>query len=492
MMMESKMAPLCTACRLPLLRILLLLLLLSFFVKNVSPLLTYDRQTLLKIRDSLVKPSIHGFSGQSKTLPPLLASIPHYLLRLPAPLPRKSRHRRRGKRSGVLVTLRAYLSRSSDYHPCSSAELPWEFNDYVVRHSSESRWLRSAVPDTGYPQLSQRRVRICKRGSVRENLRLVPCRPQQTDHIIIRAALVNTRSLTNKTFILNDFFSTHFLDFLLLTETWTKPGDNSVFTELLPPRCSFFSSPRASGRGGGVATVFKDNFKCKLLHFSNYSSFEMQLFTIELARPVLCAVIYCPPKYNKDFIQDFSEFLADVVPKYEHILVCGDFNIHVCCPSDQFANDFRRLLTSFDLIQSVDGPTHNAGHTLDLILSHGLSVSLVEISETVLSDHLPIIFNFLAPPPLSKPPVPASCRRIITSFTVEEFTAAFIDSQFFTQECAVPECPDTLLSSFYKTCSGILDTIAPFKHRSTKPRTDPWLNDTTRALRQRCRQAERR
>lgn len=43
------MAPLCRAGRLPLLTVLLLLLLISLFVKNLSPLLVYDRQTLLNM-----------------------------------------------------------------------------------------------------------------------------------------------------------------------------------------------------------------------------------------------------------------------------------------------------------------------------------------------------------------------------------------------------------------------------------------------------------
>lgn len=185
----------------------------------------------------------------------------------------------------------------------------------------------------------------------------------QPDLTPLRIAVLNTWSLTSKTFILNYFFSAHVLDFPLLTEMWIKPGDNSAFTELLPPRCSFLSSPRASGRGGGVTSVFKDRFKCKLSHVNNYPCFEVQLFTLELACPVLFAVVYCPPKYNKDFIQEFSEFLAEVVPKYEQLLICGDFNIHVCCPSDPLATDFKCLLASFDLAQSVDGFTHNAGHT---------------------------------------------------------------------------------------------------------------------------------
>lgn len=83
-------------------------------------------------------------------------------------------------------------------------------------------------------------------------------------------------------------------------------------------------------------------------------------------------------------------------------------------------------------------------------------------------------------------------RRVITSSTAEEFAAAFMDSHFSVPEGFVfPESPDSHLSSFYATCSEILDTIAPFKRRSTKPRVDAWLNDSTRALRQRCRQAER-
>ena len=61
-----------------------------------------------------------------------------------------------------------------------------------------------------------------------------------------RAALLNVRSLKNKTFIVNDLISTHDLDFFLLTETWQKPADNSAFSELLPPGYSFFSTPQES------------------------------------------------------------------------------------------------------------------------------------------------------------------------------------------------------------------------------------------------------
>lgn len=52
-------------------------------------------------------------------------------------------------------------------------------------------------------------------------------------------ALVNARSLVNKTFILHDFFSSNALDFLFVTETWLTVGDLSPFSDLDPSK-SFY------------------------------------------------------------------------------------------------------------------------------------------------------------------------------------------------------------------------------------------------------------
>lgn len=93
-----------------------------------------------------------------------------------------------------------------------------------------------------------------------------------------------------------------------------------------------------SGQGGGIATVFKSDFNCKQLSPSSYfTSFELSLFELGHPLTVLCAVVYRPPKYNRDFLTDFSVFLADAVPKYDQILIVGDFNIHVCCPENPLA-----------------------------------------------------------------------------------------------------------------------------------------------------------
>lgn len=122
---------------------------------------------------------------------------------------------------------------------------------------------------------------------------------------------MNARSVSNKTFILKDFFPTQNLDFLFIIETWLNNGDSAPFSELFPPGCAYFKTPRSSGRGGGLAIVFSDFYHCKPLPSFLTVSFEVCMFEIGQDSPTLCAVIYHPPKYNKDFISDFSNFLAE-------------------------------------------------------------------------------------------------------------------------------------------------------------------------------------
>lgn len=81
---------------------------------------------------------------------------------------------------------------------------------------------------------------------------------------------------------------------------------------------------------------------------------------------------------------------------YDRVLMLGDFNIHVCCPSmSGFTADFINLFESFNLVQSVNNPTHNKGHTLDLVLSFGVSPNNMELLDFNVSDHKTVIFHTL-------------------------------------------------------------------------------------------------
>ena len=85
--------------------------------------------------------------------------------------------------------------------------------------------------------------------------------------------------------------------------------------------------------------------------------------------------VYRPPSPNLDnvFFTEFSSLLQNLVTSSYELIITGDFNFHVNnsnCPS---ANSFLSLIDTVDLTQLVSFPTHTAGNTLDLLITHSFS-----------------------------------------------------------------------------------------------------------------------
>jgi len=85
--------------------------------------------------------------------------------------------------------------------------------------------------------------------------------------------------------------------------------------------------------------------------------------------------------------------------------IAGDFNIHIHNAETNVAKEIINVLNTFDLTQHVHGPTHNRGHTLDLLNSKGLNISrlfiylfMLVIMDVELFDHFCIFFDILISP----------------------------------------------------------------------------------------------
>lgn len=142
-----------------------------------------------------------------------------------------------------------------------------------------------------------------------------------------KAALVSSRSVFNKTFVLNYFFIRCDLVFLFLTETWIGAGESSAFGELCPTNCSCLSTPRSVGKGGGVAVVFKNCFKVRKLSFGSFSSLQIQCTIIKSATtPLICVlVIYFLKRIRSNFITKFVEFLSHCDHYIDCVLILGEY-----------------------------------------------------------------------------------------------------------------------------------------------------------------------
>jgi endonuclease/exonuclease/phosphatase (EEP) superfamily protein YafD len=108
------------------------------------------------------------------------------------------------------------------------------------------------------------------------------------------------------------------------------------------------------------------------------------------------AVVYRPPGPYSLFVDEFSDFAADLATYTYNILLIGDFNIHVNNPSDALARAFLPITDTLGFKQLVQHPTHIGGNTLDLVLPRGVDISQLVVSTytSALSDHFAHFAHF--------------------------------------------------------------------------------------------------
>ncbi|XP_051512965.1 uncharacterized protein LOC127417184 [Myxocyprinus asiaticus] len=185
-------------------------------------------------------------------------------------------------------------------------------------------------------------------------------------------ALLNCHSLTDKASILNELITDIKLDMLLLTETWQIPNDFLQLNLLTPHGYKYLSKPRPHGKGGGQAVVCQDGMRAVLTEFHNVTSLEYLALKIVGETPLIVLLIYRPPKYQPHFFSELSEILTLACAMSPHVILLGDFNIHVdtdCSNTTELMN----VLECFNLTKYMNFSTHTHGHILDLVCTSGLN-----------------------------------------------------------------------------------------------------------------------
>ncbi|TKS65252.1 RNA-directed DNA polymerase from mobile element jockey [Collichthys lucidus] len=102
----------------------------------------------------------------------------------------------------------------------------------------------------------------------------------------LKLALLNTRSLNNKSLILNEFITDNNLDFLCITETWHKPLDYFSLNQTTPTGYTYMDKPRPEGRGGGVAAFYRKDIKTSTISIPATPSFKHLTFKLSGPTPL--------------------------------------------------------------------------------------------------------------------------------------------------------------------------------------------------------------
>ena len=106
---------------------------------------------------------------------------------------------------------------------------------------------------------------------------------------------------------------------------------------------------------------------------------------------VICNIyiIYRIPNMSViQFCSELSDLIeTNILEDHGHLIMLGDFNIHMDKPEHPDTVTFNDFLESFDLFNYTTFPTHLSRHTLDLVItnSHGLIKSIEQ--GHYLSDH---------------------------------------------------------------------------------------------------------
>ena len=121
-------------------------------------------------------------------------------------------------------------------------------------------------------------------------------------------------------------------------------------------------------------------------------SFKIRLMIINLtpyssSHPVMVST----------FMDEFADYLESIALSTEPLLITGDVNIHVDVSDNADAVKFRDLLELMALTQHVRTPTHESGHTLDLIITRELDniVLTTPISDCFMSDHCMVLCKLM-------------------------------------------------------------------------------------------------
>ena len=162
-------------------------------------------------------------------------------------------------------------------------------------------------------------------------------------------------------------------------------------------------------RGGGIVLVTHGKYTITTKpETTNYSSFEHAIWNIQIGPTVYTIIgLYHPlqgtdPKVsNANFLDQLTNLLSHVIQKHGDMIIMGDFNIHINDLEDWDAQILQDTFNAFNPKQHINIPTHNLGHTINLIITSNDYMAPL-IPGLYISDHRMITLNTNIPKPKPK------------------------------------------------------------------------------------------
>ncbi|KAF7247270.1 Netrin receptor UNC5B [Varanus komodoensis] len=306
--------------------------------------------------------------------------------------------------------------------------------------------------------------------------------------------LCNARSANNKSALIHDLIVDEGADLACITETWAGEGGDVALSQLCPPGYMVQHCSRPEGRGGGVALVYRASITLTGLPVPSRPGLECLYLVLGDRDRLGILLVYRAPFCPTVSLPELTETVSDLVLRTPRMLVLGDFNIHAEASLTGAAQDFMASMTAMGLSQHVTGPTHERGHTLDLVFSTGQEEGGLRVRNLCLtplswSDHFLVRFVLESDISLCKGADPIVWVRPRSRMDPEGFLKAL--GEFPADKTGAPV--EALVELWNGEMTRAVDTIAPKRPLPPgRARSSPWYTPELRAMKQVGRRLERR
>lgn len=275
----------------------------------------------------------------------------------------------------------------------------------------------------------------------------------------------------------------HDAGILAINETWLRAGGEIQAPSL--PGYKLKHVPRNIGTrrsGGGVGLYVKSSVNARTCAHPVVEDVEQMWVRIKLnGLRFIVGTAYRPPWLNAEvFLSALSDSLASFC-NYDHIIICGDFNIDLLDRNDSKAEHLEHFLECHNLKNHISLPTHFTNHSATLIdlICTDANVLRSEI------DHVPelgghaMVFVELN----LKIPIPAPRTVFFRSLKKIDLKQFNWDLLSVDWECIlVQDSIEDKVRLFNNFLIELFDVHAPVRKHVFKESPKPWFTENVRYM----------
>ena len=314
--------------------------------------------------------------------------------------------------------------------------------------------------------------------------------------MLLRCAVWNIGSLNNKLPGIMEHILDRKSDIVFLTETWLPSDKNSITAEVKTYGYKLLHNRRKDRLkeiGGGVGILIKDGLISKKLPVRQFISFEHSMVKLSLSRGgylFLISIYRLQYESITTFMTEFTELLnLHVICNKYNFVIAGDINIHVETEKT-YANQFKNILSLYDLKQHVTEATHIKGHTIDVVITPNIDsyVQDLNITQLDLSHHSLIDFNL-------KTETKTKSEKTISFRSFKNIDTPQFRSEVQEKLIDLPQTNNiqSRVKSYNATLTELVEKHAPVKTKVIKVVNEaPWFDVEYSNLRKLRRNAEKK